>query len=109
MSEDAAKTVESRNSEVDQIRKRAPRASLWSPKKYSPYDQNSNKTTKHCVMVMIMMKCSLIVPERREPKPQMEMRPSEEETMVSKSDSSLSSSLGLAGGAGWRCSDDMAV
>ena len=49
-----------------------------------------------------------IVSERREPKPQMETRPLEE-MIFSKSDSSVSSSLGFDKRAWGRWSEDMAV
>ena len=107
MSEHLPKTFESCNSEVDQIRKRTPRTSLWFAKEILTI---WSKVKKQSVMVKIVIENSvwLIVSKRRESKPQMETRPLEE-MMFSKSDSSASSSLGFDKGAWVRWTEDMAI
>lgn len=83
MSEDAAKAIQSGDSEVDKLRKRTPGASLWFYN--SPYTSTRKIINNDDGEVTV-----LYVPERSEPKPQIEKRPSGA-TIFSKSNSSLSS------------------
>lgn len=92
VSEDSPKSTQPRDSEVDEIGKRASRASLCTNNRID-HDETERKPDKQSNSTIDGGEIQRYVPERSDPKPQMEIRAPGERT-VSKSDSSTSSLAG---------------